>query len=118
MASKRLSVKQAKLLKQHRYIMHKLVTSSDKDRRTILRNAPLDLFKALNLVFKLLDGEQLNLTSQQSNRIKKHKRLIRSASGLNNSHIKGELVRQKGGALSAILSTVLPIIGGLVKAII
>ncbi len=118
MAPKRLSVKQAKLLKQHRYIMHKLATTTDKNRKTILRNAPLDLFKALNLVFKLLAGEHLDLTAHQSNKIKKHKRLIRSASGLKNTHIKGKLVRQRGGSLSAILSTVLPIIGGLVKSIL
>ncbi len=98
--------------------MQKLATTNDKDRKIILRNAPLDLFKALNLVFKLLAGEHLNLTARQNNTIKKHKRLIRSTSGLKNTHIKGKLVRQKGGALSTILATVLPIIGGIVKSIL
>ncbi len=118
MAPKRLSVKQVKLLRQHRYIMSKLATVSDKDRKTILKSAPIDLFKAIHLVFTLLANDRLNLTSRQNSKIKKHKKLIRSASGLNNKLIKGKLVRQKGSSLSTILSTVLPVIGTLVKAII
>ncbi len=118
MASLRLSVKQAELLNKHRYILRKLATSKDKNRKIILKNAPIDLFKTLNLVFKLLANEQLELSKHQSKKIKKHKRLIRSTSELNNRGIKDKLVRQKGGALPAILSTVLPIIGGIIKSIL
>ena len=70
MVSKRLSLNQAKLLKIHRYILHKLSTSNDKDRKTVLKTSPGELFKALNLVFKLLANDKLDLDEHQ---IKKNK---------------------------------------------
>ena len=118
MAAKRLSVNQPKLLKQHRYILQKLATTNHKNRQQILKNAPSDLFKTLNLVFKLLHSDRLELSGQQINKIKKHKRLIRSASKLRGKDIKGKLTRQKGGALGSILATVLPILSGLIKGIL
>jgi hypothetical protein len=118
MAAKRLSVKQAKSLKQHRYILEKLATSSTQDRRTILKNAPPELFKVLNLVFKLLNDKNLDLSQHQNNAVSKHKRLIRSTSGLKGSSIKQKLIRQRGGALSTILSAVLPVIGSLIQSIL
>ena len=118
MVSKRLSVKQAKLLRQHRYILEKLASSERKDRRKILQNAPTELFKVLNIIFKLLDNKQLELTKYQHKKIGKHKRLIRSASGLKGSHIKRKFSGQSGGALTTILSTVLPIVGGLLQSIL
>ncbi len=118
MESLDLSVKQIKLLNRHRYILQKLATSKSKDRKIILKNAPIDLFKALNLVFKLLANEQFKLSKRQSNKLRKHRRLIRSTSELNNKDIKDKLVHQKGGALPAILSAILPIIGGIVKSIL
>ena len=118
MVSKRLSVNQAKLLGKHRYIFQKLSTSSDKDRRTILKNSPNELFKALNLVFKLLAKNKLDLSEHEVKNIKKHRPLIRSASQLKSSNIKRKLARQRGGALPAILATVLPILSGLIKSVI
>ena len=118
MAPQRISVNQAKLLKQHRYILQKLATSNEKNRRKILNNAPTELFRVLNLVFKLLDNGRLNLNDRQINKIKKHKRLIRSASKLHGKDIKGKLTKQRGGALGTILSTFLPLIGGLLKGIL
>ena len=108
MVSKRLSLNQAKLIKKHRYILQKLSTSSDKDRKTILKNSPNDLFKALNLVFKLLANDKIELNENQ----------IKSTSQLRSNNIKGKLTRQRGGALPAILATVLPILGGLIKSVI
>ena len=61
MVFKRLSLNQAKLLKTHCYILHKLLTSNDKDRKTVLKNLPGELFKVLNLVFKLLVSDKLDL---------------------------------------------------------
>ena len=116
--AKHLSVKQAKMLQQHRYILSKLAKSNIKDRRTILKNAPSDLFKVLDLIFKLTSGRKLNLLKEGDNKIKKHKRLNRTTSQLGPASIKGKLVRQTGGSLPKILSTVLPIIGAIVKAII
>ena len=112
MVSKRLSLNQAKLIKKHRYILQKLSTSSDKDRKTILKNSPNDLFKALNLVFKLLANDKIELNENQIKKIKKHKPMIKSTSQLRSNNIKGKLTRQRGGALPAILATVLPILGG------
>ena len=118
MVSKRLSVNQAKLLNKHRYILEKLSTSSSKDCRTILKNSPNELFKALNLVFKLLTKNSLDLSEHEVKQMKKHRPLIRSTSKLKSSNIKGKLTRQRGGALPAILATVLPILGGLIKSVI
>lgn len=118
MVSKRLSLTQAKLLKKHRYILQKLASTSEQNRKKILQNAPLDLFKTLNLIFRLLEDNRFNLSKNQTHKIKKHKRLIRSTSKLHGNDIKGKLSRQKGGALGTILSAVLPIIGGLLKSIL
>ena len=108
---------QAKLLKQHRYIMHKLAKSDIATRRAILKNAPSQLFKALNVVFKLLNEDKVNLPSKQSGNIKKHKQLIKSISRLRGADIKGKLMRQRGGALGTILTAILPVIGKLLKGI-
>ena len=118
MDAKPISVKQLKLLKQHRYILQKLATSNTQDRRTILKNAPSELFKVLNLVFKLLNDKNLDLSQRQNKAVMKHKRLIRSTSGLRGSSIKQKLIQQRGGALSTILSAVLPVIGGLIQSIL
>ena len=116
--AKRLSVKQAQLLQRHKYILAKLANSSVKDRRTILRHAPSDLFKVLDLIFKLIANDDIGLSKRQKIGIKKHKRFIRSTSGLGTKAIKGKLVRQTGGMLPAILSIILPLIGAVVKAVI
>ena len=118
MASQRLSITQAKLLKQHRYILEKLAKTDEKNRRKILKNAPKELFKVLNIIFKMLDNDRLNLSAPQINKLKKHKRLIRSASKLKGNDIKGKLTKQRGGALGAILTAALPLIGGLLKSIL
>ena len=118
MDSQRLSITQAKLLKQHRYILEKLAKTDEKNRRKILNNAPKELFKVLNIIFKMLDNDRLNLTTPQINKLKKHKRLIRSASKLKGNDIKAKLSKQRGGALGTILSAALPLIGGLLKSIL
>lgn len=117
MATNGLSLKQIELLRQHRYILKKLAKSSSKARKTILTNAPSELFTALNLIFKLLDRQSLKLSKLQETRLRKHKHFIRSASGLKTpSSIKAK-VTQRGGAIGTILSTVLPVLGGLLKSL-
>ena len=116
--AKRLSVKQSQLLQRHRYILNKLANSSVKNRRIILKNAPSDLFKVLNLIFKLISDNRIDLSKEQMMGIKKHKRFIRSTSELGTKAIKGKLVRQTGGSLATILSTILPIIGAVIKTVI
>ena len=118
MVSQRLPIKQAKLLRRHKYILEKLASSGRKDRRKILRNAPAELFQVLNTIFKLINKDQLQLTNHQHQKIKRHKKFIRSASGLKSSHIKRKLDGQSGGALATILSTVLPVISGLIQSVL
>ena len=118
MVSKRLSVKQKKLLKQHRYILDKLASSNAKNRKIILENAPKELFTVLNLVFKILNDKRIHLTNKQNEQVGKHRKLIRTASGLKGNHIKRKLLDQKGGALSTILSIVLPALGQLIASIV
>ena len=115
---KHLSVKNAQMIRQHRYILKKLATSDLKTRKTILQNAPTTLFTVLGLIFKLLADNKLNLTGNHKSKINKHKRVIRSTSRLNHKSIKTKLVRQRGGSLQQILSTVLPILGTVIKSFI
>jgi hypothetical protein len=117
MASKRLSLKQIKLLRQHSYILKKLASSSARKRKIILENAPKELFIVLNLLFKLLADKRLNLSNDQSKKVDRHKKLIRTASGLQGDLIKRKLLKQQGGALSTILATILPVIGGIISSL-
>ena len=116
--AKHISVNQARLIQRHRYILKKIANSNIKNRKTILKNAPTDLFKVLDLIFKLLDNQKLALSKKRELQIKPHRKLIRSTSKLTPTSIKTKMVRQTGGSLPKILSTVLPIIGAIVNAII
>ena len=117
--SQHLSVKQAKLLHKHRYILEKLAGSSIKDQRKIISKAPNDLFKVLNIIFKLLRDDKINLSQKDKKHIQKHKKFIRTASGHKKvASIRSQLRRQQGGSFKKVLSTVLPIIGAIVRAIV
>ncbi len=116
--AKHISVSQAHLIQRHRYILKKLANSNIKNRKKILKNAPNDLFKVLDLIFKLLENKKLTLSKTREQEIKPLKKMIRSTSKLTPTSIKAKMVRQTGGSLPKILSTVLPIIGAIVKAII
>ena len=116
--SKHLSLKQAQSIQKHRYILKKLADSDLKSRKAILMNAPTSLFTVLGLIFKLLDKNQLNLTNRVKTKLTKHRRLIRQTSRLNSRAIKGKLSRQRGGSFKQILSTILPILGTIVKTFI
>ena len=117
--SQHLSVKQARMLHKHRYILKKLASSSIKDQRKIISKAPNDLFKVLNIIFKLLRDDELELPVTAKTRIEKHKNFIRTASGHQKvKSIRNQLAQQRGGSFKKVLSTVLPIIGTIVSAII
>ena len=119
MVSEHLSLKQAKLLRQHVYILKKLASSNnrDMDRRKILKNAPQELFQVLNIIFQLLANGQLELSKYRDRKLGKHKKLIRSASGLTGSHIKRKFSGRSGSALATVLSTVLPVIGKIIQSV-
>ena len=116
MASKRLSLKQKEMIFKHRYILKKLANSDLRTRKIILKNSPPQLFKVLGLVFDILSNGKLDLSDAQLRHLNKHKPMMRSTSGLKGSDMKKKLIAQRGGALATILSTVLPIIGSLVKS--
>ena len=68
--SKRLSVKQKQLLKKNQYLLKKLASSTDKDRNTILKHAPSELFQVLNLVIRILSDQTLKLPKKHEKSIK------------------------------------------------
>ena len=117
MVSKHLSVKQKTLLKRHLYILRKLASSNAEDKKIILENAPLELFKVLNLIFNLLVHERLQLNKAQTKKLKRYKSLIHTISGLKGQYIKRKLMRHRRSILTTILTTVLPLLGGLVASI-
>ena len=117
--SKCISVKDGKLIKRHEYILKKLATSNSKNRKRILSNAPNELFHVLMLIFKLLESDKFKLSNKRKTKINSHKQLIKSTSKLNHQAIKRKLTNQRGGSLSKILSTILPVIlGTAVKALL
>ena len=108
MLSQPLSVKQKNLLRQHRYILKKLVTSSKKDRKIILENAPSELFHVTKLILKLVANKRLNLTSSQTKKIKKFSSFIRSINTLKGRQLRQKLFKHRESALTAILKAALP----------
>ena len=113
--SKHISLKQAKMLDRNRYILQKLSKVSNKDRVKILSNAPSELFKVINLLFRILNDVKTRLSTKNENKIRKHRRFIQSMSDLKAAAIKRKLKNQKGGFWSALLTTALPIIAPIVK---
>jgi len=112
----RLSVGQVKFLQKHRYIFRKLAEVSNSERKKVLEKAPPQLFKALEIVLGLLATDQIPLSKTQKQVIKKHKRAIKSVSELKRTAIKRRL--QSGGSLAKLLSSVLPVIAGIISKVI
>ena len=116
--SKHLSVKQKELLKKHQFILKRLATASSKDRITILKNAPSELFQVLSLVIRMLSDQSIKLPKKHEKNIKKHRRLIQNTADLKQTAIKRKLRSQRGGFLPAILSAALPITGSIIQKIL
>lgn len=116
--SKHISVKNAEMLNRNRYILQKLSKVSNTDRRKMLANAPSELFQVMNLIFRILNDTNTQLSTKNENKIKKHRRFIQSTSDLKTSAIKRKLKNQKGGFWSALLAAALPIIGPIVKKVL
>ena len=116
--SKRLSLKQIELLKKHQFILKRLAKSSSKDRTTILKNAPSELFQTLSLVLRILSDQNLKISKKHERNIKKHKSFLKNATDLKQTAIKRKLRNQRGGFLPAILSAALPIIGSIIGSIL
>ena len=118
MTAKRITQNQAKHIKRHKYILENLATSKPKQRREIIKNAPSDLFKTLNLIFKLFLDGGLKLPGEKEREMTKHKRFMKSTSLLKTTALKQKLARQRGGALSAILGAILPTVISLVSPLV
>ena len=114
--SKHISLKQSKILNQHRYILKKLSKVDKNARKKILKNAPSQLFRALDIVFSLLLQEKLPLTKKIESVVKKHQRFIKNTQDLKLSAIKRKA--QSGGAFGTILATLIPIIGSILTKIL
>ena len=113
-----ISVKDAEMLKRNRYILQKLLKVNNSDRKKILSNAPSELFQVINLIFRVLNDTNTQLSSKNENKIKKHRRFVQSTSDLKASAIKRKLKNQRGGFWSALLSTALPIITPIIKKVL
>ena len=106
-----LSIKQLEMLEAHMYILKKLTKVSPQERKAILQKAPPQLFRALNLVFKLLSDR--NLPKKHAHKIKKHNRFLQSTRDLKPSAINRKLQTQHGGFLPALIGAAIPVIGDL-----
>ena len=111
--SKYLSINQRKLLRQHKYIFKKLASASIADRKKILKNAPIQLFQALGIVFKILSDDKTELHGKQAHKIKRYKRFMKSTEDLKTSGIKRKLQGQSGGFLGGLFKVAIPLISSL-----
>ena len=59
--SKRLSKQPRELIKRNRYIIQKLASVSDAERKNILSTAPSELYKVINLIFKILNDSNTKI---------------------------------------------------------
>ena len=112
---KRISVNQLRLLESHKYILKKSASSSDKQRRRILENAPNELFKVFEIIFKLIENGQLDLTAKQKSKINKYNNFIKSTRDLKSAAVRKKLRNQKGGFLGGLLGAVIPTVLSLFK---
>ena len=115
--SKHLSRKPKNLINRNRYIIKKLASVSNAERKSILSNAPSELYKAINLIFKILNDDNTKIPKKHKESIKKHKRFIQNTTDLKSSAIKRKIKNQRGGFWQTLASVFLPIIGPVVKKI-
>jgi hypothetical protein len=108
---KHLSMKDARLIKKHFYILKTLGSVSKKHRLDILKNAPNSLFKVLNVIFNHCITGVIPLDTKNR---KKYKTLLKPNRSKSISAIKGRLI-QDGGAFPALLVGLIPIIGSLLS---
>ena len=108
---KRLPLKSMRTVGKHRYILQKLSKASPTQRKTMLSNAPSQLFSVFKTICKLITGGHLNL-----GKAKRHKKLANKISSSKASSIKG-MTKQHGGAIASIIAGVLPFLIPLISKI-
>ena len=114
---KRLSKQPRDLIKRNRYIIQKLASVSDAERKKILSTAPSELYKVINLIFKILNDSNTKIPKKHKDRIKLHERFIKNTVDLKSSAIKRKVINQKGGFWQTLASVFLPLVGPVVKKI-
>ena len=114
---KRLSVKPKNLINRNRYIIKKLASVNNSERKKILSNAPSELYKAITLIFKILNDGNTKMSKKHKEKIKPHQRLIQNTLDLKSSAIKRKVINQKGGFWQTLASVFLPLVGPVVKKI-
>ena len=111
---KRLSIKNAQLIKKHFYILKTLKNVDKRQRLKILKNAPNTLYKVLDIIFRYCITGVIPLDNKH---LKQHRKFMKANSNKPISAIKERLI-QDGGAFPLLLSGLIPIIGSLLSKII
>ena len=111
---KRLSVKNAQLIKKHFYILKTLKNVDKRQRLKILKNAPNTLYKVLDIIFRHCITGVIPLDNKH---LKQHRKFMKANSNKPISAIKKRLI-QEGGAFPLLLSGLIPIIGSLLSKVL
>lgn len=106
-----IPIESLKKIQKHRFILRKIANAKPQARKKMLMAAPTPLFTVLKLICKLIVDGKVKV-----GRAKRHRKLINEIKGTNSSTIK-TLSTQRGGAIGAILSAVLPFLSPLISKI-
>ena len=74
--SKHLSRKPTNLINRNRYIIKKLASVSNAERQIILSNAPSELYKAINLIVKILNDDNTKIPKNTKKALKNIKKKL------------------------------------------
>ena len=103
----------SKCLKRNLNLLRILHKSKPRVVKSVIKEAPADLLRALcKCALNVLKGN-VKLTSRQLSKLKRYKNGLRVLANKKTSNKKRRDVLQKGGFLSALLTPVLGILGGL-----
>ena len=117
--SVKLSQKDKKLIKRHRYILEKLASSSLSQRKKILNNAPDPLFKTINVIIKFILKNKDQIPKKHHQSLSRHKKLLRSVSELKDTKsVKQKLKNQRGSFIPTVIQAAIPVITSLIKNLI
>ena len=110
---KRLSIKNARMIKQHMHTLRILSKVGKSTRLNILKKAPNTLFKALEILFRNCISGVIPVKAQH---LKRYGLFMKRNSNKSASVIKGHVI-QNGGALPLLLAGLIPVIGNLLSKI-
>ena len=115
----KISQRDKKLIKRHRYILEKLASSSLSQRKKILNNAPDPLFKTINVIIKLILKNKDQIPKKHYQPLSRHKKLLKSVSELKDiQSVKQKLKNQRGSFIPIVIQAAIPVITSLMKKLI